>query len=355
MKNNKEKLVSVIMPVYNGEKFLNTSVESILNQTYKNFEFIIINDGSSDNSKKIIQNYLIDRRIKLYSLKKIGIVGCLNYALKKSSGHYIARMDADDISHPDRIKKQVSFLDYKTNYNLVGSRAKYIGVNNLFSKLVHLSSNDCKANIIFKNPFIHSSIMIRNKTITSLGGYLDCHKAEDYDLWSRFLENYKGANINEDLIKYRVHSNQHGSNSKKKEHTIKNIQKKWLLKLGVPMLKKKMNIHYKLSTFNERFEFDKNFKNYDKYILWLLTLKISNNKNLFNKKSFNKMIYIYFIGITILFADHGLKVFRKYKNCSIYKPRMIMNLIFLFLCFFKIRNYKIKKLFWYIIKYNLLK
>ena len=350
MIRNKKKLVSIIMPVYNAEKFLHTSIESILKQTYKNFEFIIINDGSTDNSKKIIQNYLIDRRIKFYSLKKKGIVACLNYALKKSHGNYIARMDADDISLPDRIKKQVNFLNHNRGHHLVGSQAKYIGEINFFFKLVHFSSNDCKASIIFKNPFIHSSIMVRKKTITSLGGYLNFFKSEDYELWSRLLKKHKGANLHENLIKYRIHLNQYGSDNKNKELAIKNIQKKWLLKLGISKLNKKMNIHYKLSTFSERFKFDKNLKNYDKYLSWLLNLKKSNNKNLFNKKSFNKMIYMYYLGITILFAGHGLIIYKKYKNSEIYKKKIIVDLLILFFCYFKVINYKVKKSFWYIIQ-----
>ena len=355
MKNSKKKLISIIMPVYNAEKFLNKSIESILYQTYKNFEFIIINDGSSDGSKKIIEKYLYDKRIKFFSLKKKGIVICLNYALKKSKGDYIARMDADDISHHKRLEKQVNFLNSKTSYDIVGSRAKYIGGISLFSKLVHSSSKYCKASIIFKNPFIHPSIMIRKKTLNSLGGYKDYFKSEDYELWSRLFERFKGKNLKENLIKYRVHQNQHGIDDKNKEKYIKLVQKKWLKKLNIKNLEKKIKTHYELSIFNEKFIFDKNFKNYKKYLSWILTLKRLNNKNLFDVNSFNNILFTYYLGITVLFAGHGLKTYRSFKSCRIYKRKMIINFIILLFCYFKIKNFYVKKFFWYIIQIIILK
>lgn len=355
MKNSKEKLVSIIMPVYNAEKFLSISIESILNQTYKNFEFIIINDGSLDDSKKIIQTYLYDKRIKFYSLKKRGIVVCLNYALKKSKGDYIARMDADDISHHKRLEKQVNFLNHKTSYDIVGSGAKYIGSISFFSKLVHLSSNYCKALIVFKNPFIHPSIMIRKKTLNSLGGYKNYFKSEDYELWSRLFERFKGGNLKENLIKYRIHTNQHGLDDKGKENYVKLIQKKWLKKLNIKNLEIKIKTHYKLSTFNEKFIFDKNFKNYEKYLSWILTLKRLNNKNIFDVNSFNNILLVYYLGITLLFAGHGLKTYRIFKNCRIHKKKMIINLVILLFCYFKIKNFYAKKFFWYIIQIIILR
>ena len=103
--------VSVIMPVYNGEKFISQAIESILNQTFVDFEFIIINDGSNDKTEKIIAKYK-DKRIKYFKFtKNKGLVYSLNFCLKKSKGEFIARMDADDISMPDRFTKQVKFLD----------------------------------------------------------------------------------------------------------------------------------------------------------------------------------------------------------------------------------------------------
>ncbi len=119
MKNknkNQNPLVSVIMPVYNAGNFLMEAIESILNQTYQNFEFIIVDDASTDNSWKIIQKYAkkYPKKIKAFQLKKTlnrGGDACANFALKKAKGKYIARMDADDIAHPKRLEKEVDFLE----------------------------------------------------------------------------------------------------------------------------------------------------------------------------------------------------------------------------------------------------
>ncbi len=108
-------LVSVIFPIYNSDKFLRESLESLLNQTYQNFEIIAINDGSQDRSRKIILSYK-DSRIKYYEHKKnLGLVNTLNEGIKLSRGKYLARMDADDISLPQRFEKQVAYLDYQAS------------------------------------------------------------------------------------------------------------------------------------------------------------------------------------------------------------------------------------------------
>ena len=353
---DRKKLVSIIMPVYNSEKFIDSAIKSILKQTYKNFELIIINDGSTDKTINIIKSHLVDKRLRLYSLKRRRIVACLNFGLKRAKGDYVARMDADDVSHPTRIAKQVNFLNNNIKYDIIGSRAKYIDEVNFFSKLVPLLGDDCKASIIFKNPFIHSSIMIKKKIIISLGGYKKYFKSEDYHLWSSFFEKYKGKNLKENLIKYRVHSNQHGSNDKTKEKDIKKIQEKWIKKLGIKISKKNINFHYALSIFNEKFKFDKNVRNYNKYLLWLLTLRSQNGKkNVFNVSSFNKIIYLYFIGITLLFAGHGVKVYIIYRNSIFLKKKPAINFLMLMFCFFKIRNFYLKKFFWYIVQLWILK
>ena len=124
-----EPQVSIIMPVYNGEKFLKEAIESILSQTFTDFEFIIVNDGSIDSSLKIIREYANrDSRIKIIDQKNTGIIGALNNALKASKGTYIARMDSDDISNPDRLKKQIEYIE-KENAYLCGTWAISIDKN----------------------------------------------------------------------------------------------------------------------------------------------------------------------------------------------------------------------------------
>ena len=127
--NENLSLVSVIMPVYNGAMYLNEAITSILRQTYSNFEFIIINDGSTDLSEEIILSFSDSRIVYVKNPENYRLIKTLNLGFSMAKGRYIARMDADDISHPDRLLKQVDFLDHNIEYGLVGT-----GVNLLNSE-----------------------------------------------------------------------------------------------------------------------------------------------------------------------------------------------------------------------------
>ena len=157
--------ISVIMSVHNNEKFLKKSIQSILNQSYQNFEFIIINDGSTDNSKKIIDLIKYkNKKIKFYNFRKRrGLATRLNFAIKKSKGLYIARMDADDFSKKNRLQVQKNFLDKNKGVSVVGSNAKYIDEKYKFIKNTDLliDSEDIRNSIYIRNPIIHSSVLVR--------------------------------------------------------------------------------------------------------------------------------------------------------------------------------------------------
>ena len=199
-------LISVIFPVYNAEKFIKESIESILNQTYKNFEFIIINDGSKDNSAEIIKSYK-DQRIRYYEQKNQGLAKTLNVGLSYAKGKYIARQDNDDISFPNRFEKQISYLEQNQQIAVLGSWAKIIDENGIFTNRFHHHSTsplNLKFELVFDNPFVHSSIMARKDIIEKTGMYhLDNDYFEDYNLWSRISYHYQIANINEELLLYR--------------------------------------------------------------------------------------------------------------------------------------------------------
>ena len=202
--------ISVIMSVYNSEKFLNESIQSILNQTFKDFEFIIIDDCSTDNSLKIIKRYAdLDDRIKLINNNKnIGLTKSLNKEIKIAQGKYIARQDADDISLPERFKKQFTFLEENENVFLLGSGS--ISINEkgikrgIFKPLIFFEK--IAKTLPYKNCIHHPSVMFRN-----LKEYLYREKffySQDYDLYLRLLSNNKRfANIKEPLIKYRINPN----------------------------------------------------------------------------------------------------------------------------------------------------
>lgn len=206
---NKKPLISVILPVYNAQNFIKESVASILSQSYNNFELIIINDCSFDQTFSILKS-IKDERIKLINNShNLGVSKTLNIGLKHAQGKYIARCDADDINLPGRFKKQVDFLNKHPGYCLVGSKAIWIdkdGKELDFNYPLVFKDPQIRKNIFVRNPFIHPSVMFRTNLIKELGGYNNFFNgAEDYDLWFKMIRKGKVFNFKEPLIKRRVH------------------------------------------------------------------------------------------------------------------------------------------------------
>jgi len=194
--------ISVLMSVYNGEKYLRELVESILNQTYKNFEFIIINDGSTDNTLNILKGYN-DSRIKIYSQENIGLTKSLNKAIRLSKGKYIARVDVDDIATPRRLEKQIDFLNSNPEIGLVGSFGiKIDKVGQTIQKIIlPVFDKKIRKELIKANVFIHGSVMVRKEIFEKVGYYNEIFKyAQDYELWGRIAQIYKLHNLPEVLL-----------------------------------------------------------------------------------------------------------------------------------------------------------
>lgn len=222
--------ISVIMPVYNGEKYLKEAIESILNQTFKDFEFIIINDGSTDNSDKIINAY-DDSRIKYLFQENKGLPATLNRGIEIATGYYIARMDQDDISHANRLHEEVNFLDQNPDIYLVGTWIDIIDdqSNHLSITKYPLTSNYIRRAMTYNNPFAHGSVMFRKKIVEKYNDNLKY--AEDYDLWSRIAPRYETANIPKILYQWRVNPNGMSQTRPVTQDSIINgIQTKYLIK-----------------------------------------------------------------------------------------------------------------------------
>lgn len=209
--------VSVIMGVYNCKSFevLTRSVESIISQSYKDWEFIICNDGSDD---KVTAEYLIkiknkDNRIKILSYKENhGLAYALNYALKFAQGEYIARMDDDDISHPDRFEKQVSFLEKNKEYSFVGSNANVFNESGIWGILKMPEYPNSKS-FLWNIPFIHPTMIFRKKDLLEVRGYSTDEvnrRCEDYTLvMDLYSIGYKGYNFQECLLDYFYENGTH--------------------------------------------------------------------------------------------------------------------------------------------------
>lgn len=201
--------VSVIMPVYNGESFLLEAAESILAQKKVNLELIIIDDGSTDSTGEII-DFLTqkDSRISAYKhTENAGIVSCLNWGIQQAQYEYIARMDSDDISLPDRLCAQQSFLDQNPTVGVVGTAVQRFG--EISPRVVRYPKNDkcIKAHLVFRSPFCHPSVMFRRSLITGIDAYAEeAVSIEDYDLWIRLASHTKFANLPTPYLRYRMHA-----------------------------------------------------------------------------------------------------------------------------------------------------
>lgn len=206
MSNAKPK-ISVILPVYNGQDYLTEAIDSVLSQSFSDFELIIVNDGSTDGSAAIIEK-LGDSRIRFFQQSNKGLAATLNRAISLARGAYIARQDQDDVCLPSRFERQVAFLDANPDVGMVGTSAEIrVGNERTNRYLKHPVANaSLKFGLLFDNHFVHSSVMIRRSVLEGLGGYSEDsarQPPEDYELWSRVMKKYKLANLPEVLLAYR--------------------------------------------------------------------------------------------------------------------------------------------------------
>ena len=203
-------LISVVMPVYNGERFLTEAIDSILNQTFRDFEFIIIDDGSTDNTPVILEQYSKkDKRIIWYREdKNEGIIVALNTGLNLARGKYIARMDADDISLPERLERQVRYLESNKEVGVLGSGAQIIDQYGRTSSIIKFPETNSPIlwSLSYFCPIIHPTVMARREIYVEAGGYRSVWPhAEDYDLWTRIAGRSTLHNLGEVLLQLRKH------------------------------------------------------------------------------------------------------------------------------------------------------
>lgn len=195
--------ISVVMPVYNDERFVGPAIDSILAQDFRDFEFIVINDGSTDGTARVLEKYS-DPRFLFVNQKNKGIVHALNLGISMAKGKYIARMDSDDISRNDRFQKQIDFLDNNKEYGMVGSACDILDENGIHIAHFSVPSTDkaIRKSMIWRNPFVHSSIMVRKNILNIVGGYDQTFNSigQDYEMWWRVLKVTKVKNLEEELV-----------------------------------------------------------------------------------------------------------------------------------------------------------
>lgn len=205
--------ISVIMPVYNAGNHLRAAIESILHQTFTDFEFLIFNDGSTDNSKEIILSYQ-DNRISFYDAEtNEGYTKKLNAGLEIAAGKYIARMDSDDVSLPGRFEAQYNFMEANPEIAMCGTFFDFIGGSNGIRNFNWVSQTEpdlIKINLLFDCGICHPTVMIRNAILRDHPIRYDesYEPSEDYELWIRLAGKFKLANLHEKLLRYRISEEQ---------------------------------------------------------------------------------------------------------------------------------------------------
>jgi len=201
------------MPVYNGENYLKEAIDSILNQTFSDFEFIVVNDGSRDSTSMILNTYAkLDNRIRIIiNEKNLGIAKSLNIGLNLSRGNFIARQDADDISAQRRLKIQIDYLKKHPQIGLLGTACHLIDRNGKYVRTNCPETNDTAIHwrMLFRNAFVHTSVMIRREVLTKAHLFYSeklLHN-EDMGLWVQLMKYSKVANLKEPLVSLRRHDN----------------------------------------------------------------------------------------------------------------------------------------------------
>lgn len=240
MKSNPQ--VSVLLPAYNAEKYLPTAIDSILEQSFTNLELIVVDDHSSDSTWQIIQSYAEkdDRVVAVRNEKNLKLSNTLNRAISVARGEYLARMDADDWSYPDRLAKQVKFMDEHPQVGVSGGSMEVCdeNLNVLSTRRYHQTDAEVRTHLFRYSPFSHPLIMIRKSVLDQAGGYRDeFNPAEDYELYFRIGLVAEFGNLPDVLLKYRIipKSMTTGGTRKMEEKTIairhlyaQNYQMTWL-------------------------------------------------------------------------------------------------------------------------------
>lgn len=284
-------IVSVVLPYFNSGQFLGAAIESILGQTFTEFELLLINDGSTDGSREIAAGYNDKRIVMIDNPGNKGLIYSLNTGLEQAKGKYIVRMDADDLSMPERIKKQVAFMEATPGIGAAG--CSYYSFSERSVKKVYAIEEPevLRTLLLFNSCLCHPAAIIRKAV-------LDEHHirynpayphAEDYDLWIQISKVSKLGNVKDFLIKYRRHEKQVTALQKKGvKETAQAIRKKYLEFLGFTFSEKDMETHYTLAT-NQLIS-DKSFL--DEAENWLIGLIAQNHL----VRSIDPKHFNYFLG-----------------------------------------------------------
>jgi glycosyltransferase involved in cell wall biosynthesis len=306
--------ITVLLPVYNGERYLAQAIQSILGQTFENFELLIIDDGSTDRTPEIIKQFN-DPRIRLINNdKNIGLIGTLNKGIGLANGRYIARMDCDDWCVSDRLAKQLAFMEEQPDVGLCGSWIK--AIRESCEELLRYPTTDVdiRCRMLFASTLAHPSVMIRRAMLTEnhleyAASYI---YAEDYELWSRCMNYCNLANLPEPLLNYRTHQSNTGAlHADEQKKTVMRIQLNMLKLLGVEASTDELDLHYHIG----RGGLIVNLDVLDRVDAWLSRLVVGNQiSSYFPEPEFRNILALHWLNICRSMISLGPIVARRFSR-----------------------------------------
>ncbi len=318
----KQPLLTVVMPAYNTEKYIKEAIDSVLNQTFQNFELLIINDGSTDGTTEVVKKFN-DKRIRLIELSKNkGIAHCRNLGLKEAKGEYLAWIDSDDINLPTRFEKQINFLEENQDFGGCGTwLSRFKGDKTLYVLKVYANSEKIRAALLFKPASIpNSTAMLRMNEIKKheLWYNEELKIAEDYDFIFRCSRKFNFSNIQEVLYKYRDSETsimkEYEDQDQKSFDILKTVFEKVLATLDIFPGEDELRTHYEISSRNIFTQFSE----YERCYFWLQKLQEANDqKEVYNKNLFCQIIADQFFFLSKKASCFGIKTLVFYINRSI--------------------------------------
>lgn len=349
MTNSKNKpLVSVLMPCYNAAAFLSEAMNSILTQTYTNFEVVAIDDCSTDNTREILYDFAkLDKRVKVFeNAENLKLIRTLNKGVDLCSGKYIARMDSDDICIPERLEKEVAFLEENEDYGIVSTQFSTFrtGSKKLYPYKNPTKDEELRAYLLFKSGICHPASMIRKTVFTELGLKFEAEylHVEDYAFWSKALYKTKLANLDgHSLLLYRVHQLQVSTiHEELQTSNKKEVFKIHCEKLGLDNSEKGLEVYASVAEANPLYQSLDFIDNCEEFMLSLID---KNRTDPFCSSVFlDNMLALHWIRLCAN-SRLGLKVLKKCKSSVLYDKKYYTNsdiFILFFKCLFKIKYKK---------------
>jgi glycosyltransferase involved in cell wall biosynthesis len=324
--------ITVLMPVYNGEKYLREAIDSILNQSFQNFEFLIINDGSTDKSEEIILSYTDPRIRYVKNEANLKLIASLNKGFDLALGKYVVRADADDTNHPERLRLQFEFMEQNPDVGLSGSGFETFG-ENVDSKTVvyaHDHNTICLKHL-YQIHLSHGTSIFRMSVVRQHKLYFDPEfaHAEDYELWTRFSEVSKLANIPQVLYRVRHHEQEVSKlHSALQQENSMRIKQRQFKKMGIELSSAELQLFTQIS--QHEYLHSKSFIADVRNLLERL-VTANNVSAVIDRPFFNRALANYWFNVTYNCSSLGLKVMQQYYQSplsSLAKPSLLEKIKF---------------------------